>query len=315
MNDLDHRAPALSVILATTGGFPSIRTTFRHLQQQTVADRLEVIVLTPKVDKFDLSPAEIARFQNFRLVKLDRVTPLASANAIGVRHASAPVVVLAEDHSFPERDWAEALLARHQEDWAAVGPIVKNGNPETAVSWADYLLNYGPWHEGQPGGPAQMLPGHNCSYKRAVLLRHDENLAGLLRAESVLHQMLIENGERLFLESGAVISHLNFTGFGIFLWVQFQNGRQYAACRRARWPWWKRTLYFAAAPLIPVLRFVRLWRIDIRFPRRPSRLRIFVALAAGLVADGAGQAAGYLCGRGSSAAVLIQYEYNRQEYL
>jgi hypothetical protein len=314
MTDIDLRAPALSVILATAGGFPSIRTTFRHLQQQTVADRLEVIVLTPKVDNFDLSSVETACFHNFRLLKLDCVMPLASANAIGVRHASAPVVVLAEDHAFPEKGWAEALLARHQENWAVVGPIVKNGNPKTAISWAEYLLGYGSWHEGQPAGPAQMLPGHNSSYKRAVLLLNGENLADLLRAESVFHQMLIENGERLFLENRAVISHLNFTRPGHLLCVQFQNGRQYAACRRARWRWWKSALYFAAAPLIPVVRFVKLWRCGIRFPRHPSRLRIFLALAAGLVADGAGQAAGYLCGRGSSAALLMQYEYNRQEY-
>src|SRR5437660_1308297 len=32
MTDVDLRVPALSVILATAGGFPSIRTTFRHLQ-------------------------------------------------------------------------------------------------------------------------------------------------------------------------------------------------------------------------------------------------------------------------------------------
>src|SRR2546423_305522 len=69
MSDADLRAPALSVILPTDGGFPSIRITFQHLQQQTIADRLELIVLTPKIDNFDLNPAESARFHGVRLVK------------------------------------------------------------------------------------------------------------------------------------------------------------------------------------------------------------------------------------------------------
>ena len=42
-----------------------------------------------------------------------------------------------------------------------MGPIVRNANPRTAVSWADYLLGYGPFADGTPGGEVDALPGHN----------------------------------------------------------------------------------------------------------------------------------------------------------
>jgi hypothetical protein len=315
MNDLDHRAPALSVILATAGGFPSIRTTLRHLQQQTVADRLEVIILAPETNGFGLPPAGATSFHDLKLVRLGTVLPVALVNAEGVRHASAPLVVFAEDHAFPERDWAEALIARHAEDWAAVGPVVRNGNPGTATSWADFLLGYGPWREGREAGQVTMLAGHNCSYKREVLLGQGEKLRQFLTAESVLHEALVKNGQRLFLENRAVISHLSFARPGALLAVQYYHGRQYGACRSRDWPMWKRSIYFLAAPMIPFVRLARILARGINLPRRVSRLRFFAILLANLVSDAIGQAAGYLCGAGSSGEFLTCCEYNRHQFI
>ncbi len=62
-----------------------------------------------------------------------------------------------------------------------------------------------------------MLPGHKRSYKRAVLLQRGESLATDLVAESVLHELLRANGEQLFLGARAVIRHLNFAQFRVFL--------------------------------------------------------------------------------------------------
>ena len=307
--------PALSVILATTGRLESVRATVRHLQRQTVSDQIELIILTPEADNFGLRSDETGCFQNFQLIKLERAVPSAIANAKGVCHAHAAVVALAEDHSFPKSDWAEVLIARHKENWAAVGPVVKNGNPVTATSWADYLLAYGPWHKDQISGPVRMLPGHNSSYKRDVLLRYEDKLADLLQAESVLHQIMIEKGERLFLENRAVTSHLSFSRLRSLLPAQWWHARQYATTRSRSWSWWKRAIYFLGAPAIAVVRFVRVVRIDIPFPRRPVYWQILLVLCADLFADAAGQAAGYLFGAGAAGEFLVKYEYNRSRYI
>src|SRR5437588_133855 len=82
---------------------------------------------------------------------------------------------------------AQALLAAHRGPWAAVGPVVRNANPSTSVSWADFLIGYGPWCDPAPAGDLDHLPGHNSSYKRAILLDYGSELEGLLEAESVLH--------------------------------------------------------------------------------------------------------------------------------
>jgi hypothetical protein len=80
------------------------------------------------------------------------------------------------------------LLAGHAEGtWAAVGPVVCNANPATAVSWANMLLEYAPWTESAERGPVAHLPGHNSSYRRDLLLAYSENLELLMESESILH--------------------------------------------------------------------------------------------------------------------------------
>lgn len=98
----DSGSPALSVILASGGRYGDIAATFRHLQGQTVAERLEVIILTPETNDFGLPPGAEANFQNFRLVRLGHDQSVGLSNAEGVRLAAAPLVVFTEDHVFAE---------------------------------------------------------------------------------------------------------------------------------------------------------------------------------------------------------------------
>ena len=48
-----------------------------------------------------------------------------------------------EDHSYPEPEWAEALLRAHAGPWTVVGPAVANANPDYTASWVNYVLSYG----------------------------------------------------------------------------------------------------------------------------------------------------------------------------
>ncbi len=127
--------PALSVVLATPGDYEMIRRTIGFLRSQTVVDRLELVVVVPLTISLDQD--ELEQFSSVEVVCLDSFESCGSANAAGVRAAHAPVVVLAEDHAFPDPDWAEVLIEAHGQGWAAVGPAVRNGNPRTRISRAD----------------------------------------------------------------------------------------------------------------------------------------------------------------------------------
>jgi hypothetical protein len=79
------------------------------------------------------------------------------------------------------------------------------------VSWADLFIGYSPWLAPAPSREAEFLPGHNTSYKRAVLLEYGDQLDSMMQAETVLHWVLRSKGHRLFLESTANVAHVNFS--------------------------------------------------------------------------------------------------------
>jgi hypothetical protein len=308
--------PAISVVLPTTSDFGSIAATVRYLRRQSVADRLELVVVAMARPDFLPDISACRGLWGVQLVHTERHSH-GHACAAGVRAARASVVAFAEDHCFPEPGWAEALLGAYTDvDVAAVGPIFRNANPGTLVSWCDFIIGYGPWIDPEAAGDPPFLAGHNSSYRREVLLALGERLAAALESETVLHLELRSQGRRLVVEPRARAAHTNFGRYDVWLPVQYHCGRVFAAERARRWGWPRRLFYAAASPLIPCVRLVRALRQLRRSPeRRPAALRLAPLLAVGLGADGAGQLIGYLAGSGASPRYLTGFEFRRMDFV
>ena len=189
-----------------------------------------------------------------------------------------------------------------------VGPAVHNANPATLVSRADCLIGYGPWLEPIKPCEPEHLPGHNSAYKRDILLGYGDRLEQMLEAESVLHWDLRNKGHRLYLDPSARLAHTNFARLGIWTKVQFHAGRVFAGTRARDWPIWKRLIYFAASPLIPLVRLKRIWSQSRRLlGEQRVGPALLVVLTWGLVLDGIGQMIGYVAGAGRSKAIAHEF--------
>ena len=313
---MEQTRPALSVILPTSDGLRNISRTLRALRAQTARHRIELVIVAPS--------ASIARdpilTDGFADVKFIGIGPMKSSNGArhaGIAAATAPIVALAEDHSFPEPGWAEALLAAHEEGtWAVVGPVVCNANPTTAVSWSNFLLEYGPWMESTVRGPVEHLPGHNSSYRRDLLLSYGDDLERLMEAESVLQWDLARKGHRLLIEPDARTHHLNFSKLSSSLGLRFNGGRLFGAMRAAGWSPAKRMVYALGAPLIPLVRLRRsLTLMRQSVARRHLFPRVLPPLLLGLTLDALGELVGYVSGAGSSSNVLCGIEFDRYRFL
>jgi len=313
----DPAAPELSVILVTPDNYESIRRAVRYVGAQSARARIEIVIVAPSAETLGEDPNDLSTFGQHRIVEVGSVETVARANAAGVRAASAPLIAFVEEHSFPQPGWAEALIEAQKHPWAAVGPMVLNANPWSAVSWADYLTAYGKWAGPEAGGEIDFLPGHNSSYKRDILLAYGDRLESMLEAESVLHWDLRANGHRLYLEPAAKVSHVNFSRLATWIRVQHCNGLVFAAARARSWPLLRRLLYAGGSPLIP---FVRLWRIlsGLRSAGLPRLvlLRTLPALVLGLTLDAAGQMLGYAFGAGEAASnKLGAFEFHRFDHI
>jgi hypothetical protein len=306
----------MSVVVITPDTYETVRKTIRHLRAQKVREILEIVLVAPSADKLALDEKELLDFHQFRVVEIGHMLSTARARAEGVRNASAPIVAFVEDHAFPAKGWAEALINAHQNDWAAVGPVMANANPGSLTSWVNLAVEYSQWLEPLAGGEAKHLPGHNGSYKRERLLEYGDKLEEMLDAESILHWDLRAKGHRLYLEPRARTFHQNFSMLLPSIILRFHGGRLFAAARARRWPLWHRLIFTCGAPLIPLVRFIRIVG-DLRRKGRPRHLlpRIMPSLFAALVFDGLGEMVGYSLGPGRSMAKLSDMEFHRQRYL
>src|SRR5690242_6966485 len=160
----------MSVIITTPDSYDTIRPLVGALHSQTARDSLELVIVAPSAAAIRGGIADLQDFRSWRIVELGVLRTVAQAKAAGIRCATAPVVVLTEDHCFPDPHWAHALIDAHRGEWAAIGPAMENANPQSLISWADFILGYGPWFSPPGAGEVDLLPGHNSSYKRDILL-------------------------------------------------------------------------------------------------------------------------------------------------
>ncbi len=314
LQDQHLAKPALAAIVVVPDKYDTVRCTMNYLQAQTIAEQIEVVFVAPSHQQIELDESALSCFHSWQVVEVGAVTSKARGYATGIRHSHAPVAALTEDHSFPDANWAEVLIAAHQNPWAAVGPSMRNSNPETILSCADFYQAYGEWAQPILSGSVRHLPGHNSSYKRDILLSYGNQLESLMQAESILHRYMKEDGYELLLESKTCTSHLNFGTWSSWLPKRYYTGRQVTSTWSKTWSWPRRLLFTIGSPLIP---WIRLWRIQ-RNVRRGQPTSFFLLLMPilimGLLIEGIGYMMGFAAGPGDSIEKVEKYEYHRGKH-
>jgi hypothetical protein len=306
----------LSVIVVAPYGFEPMRRLIRYLAEQTIRDRIEVVIVGQSRIDLRVDEEALVGFGGHQVVEVGPISALNFPRRAGILAARAPIVALTEDHCFPARDWAEALVKAHRGPWAAVGPAVGLANPQRYRAWTNYVLQYGPWAQPTTGGEMTDLPGHNSSYKHALLIDYGDRLADLLVADTMLHWDLRERGHRLFLDSAARVHHVYMTLLSPFVRENYYIGRQFAAARRRRWSIVTRLAFIAGTPGIPVVRLIRILRRMHEFGWLRALLPgILPSLFLALGASAAGEFMGYAFGMGDAAMKTVDLDISRDRFV
>lgn len=308
--------PKLSIILLTPDSYETIRKVIGCYRAQSVVSEVELVIAAPKGSNVIPPEDDMRPFHSYRVLEVESNRNTSVLKAAAIAAASADVIVFGEDHSYPLENWAETLLERHRGPWVAVGPRIQIPNSKRAISWTQAYMEYGPWISDENGGPSDYIAGHNSSFKRQALLDYGGKLADMLQSEYILFQDLRRKGNQLYFEPKAVTRHLNFEKIPPCLRVSFFAGRQFAAWRTHNWSWSSRLTYILGAPLIPVIRLVRIIQMMKR-NGKPARisLPLLGLLLINLCADGLGQLLGYSFGLGNATADLYPFEFHRSRHL
>jgi len=315
-NILHREPPALSAIIVIPGEFDSTRRLVRYLQQQTICDQLELVMVLPKKSTMTLGPELLAAFWGYQVIETGPFQTINQARAVGIRQAKAPVVVLTEDHCFPIPGWAEALVNAHRQPWAAVGPSFGLMNQHSYPVWAMFFLQYGRWIKPTPSGVMSDIAGHNSSYKKEILLSYGAELEKILEFEYALHQDLQRRGYQLYLESAAETFHVFIADRRTSLEANYVVGRLLAGTRANYLPKWKALLYCLTTPLLPPLRTYRVVKRIYSLGWQNKLLPgILPWLILYLLVTTWGEFNGYLFGIGYAQQKTLEFEARRQNFV
>jgi hypothetical protein len=306
-------APLVSVLLPARS-FDQIAQAVDAWRAQTIRERVELVVVIADGATIDPTHPKFEGFAGVRIVATQSLAPSNEALACGIRAASSALVYLGETHAFPEPDVAEVLAARHRQGWTAVVPAVVNANPGV-LSSAGFLCDYGRWAGPEPR-ELERVPSHNVALDREILLAQDERIAALLELGASLAAELRRAGGRVRFEPEARVRHFNVAQPGGFVAERLLIGRVVAVGRSASWSLSRRVAYAAAAPLVPSVLLLRIWRDPpLRHQLRRLPFAAWLALGAAVVLAAAGEAVGYLAGPGRAHERRLRYELDRLHYV
>jgi hypothetical protein len=296
-----------------------LRRTIALWAAQKIHNRIEAVLVRPvALSEEPIETDDFNTFHSLRIVDVPELDSVGTGFAAGVQRAQAPIVMLAEDHAFPEPGLAEAILSAYDDpDVVAVGPVMFNANPKTRASEAAFVLAFSAAAYAPVTREARMLGGHNASYRRKFLMSLGDELRELYMSERVLQFEIEARGLKMLLLAHPRIGHFNFSRWRSTIVHAFQGGRLFGGQRCRNWRFGRRAVYVAGAPLVP---FIRLRRImsDLRespdeYARLvPSRLPIFSSV---LALHALGEAVGYAFGVGNAIEGYAPFELYRRDQL
>lgn len=303
----------LSAVVVARDGFAPIARTVAALRAQTIADRIELLVVAGPGAMADAGPEDLAGFARVEVIDVPPIADVDRASAAGLLRAGTPVVANLEDHVFPEPEWAEEVLRGHAEGWAAMGGGMVNANPRTLLSWANVLISH--MDEIVPvAGEATRLSSHNAIYATAAVQAYGERLPDLLGRAGGLMRELRSSGRRLGVHPPARFAHLQISRAAPLWRYRAQTGRNFAAARARHegWSTRRRLLHVLAAPAVPALQTARIAGRVRALRLSPRVLPVVFAL---LVMTAWGEALGYARGAGRSLEELAELEVRRDRFM
>jgi hypothetical protein len=300
--------PALSVVCLAGPDRRRTRRMVDALAAQTALGSIELVLVDAG------SPADLPGAPEglgVTVVPLPEGATLGGARAAGLRVARGYVAVaFILDHCYPGPQWAEALLEAYRGPWAAVGFAFACDAPATYGARAAKIADHGPFLEGTRGGRAESLSFTEVSYRRGFLDGLGD-LSRVLDCEFFAEERIRDERLEIWVEPEAVVVHENLSTVLLnarasYNWSRLVGGRQF---RGARLGMARRLLYALLSPLaVPVLRTVRLVRDTRDTVARRELATALPAIIVKNIAEGLGQAHGYLFGEGAAAQRVVVNE-------
>ncbi len=286
---------ALTAVVLMPRRFEELTASLFHLQRQTIARSIEVALVHTAAGRDSIDLTRFDGFGRLTLVEVNAIPTVSDGFVAGAKVASAPIVALVEDHVFLESCWAERVCEAHTAPCAAVAPRMRNGNPGTVTSWANFLACFDEAFAINTPGHPESGPGHNTSYKRSVLEQYASELRTLYQSERTFHYRLRRDGHAIVSEPRAELAHVNISIPREAFAHALLGGVMFGQYRGREMGVLEKLLRSILAPLVPPLRLWRTFRVleAGHALNGEAPLLVFAMLPLLLLAHAAGEVGGY----------------------
>ncbi|MGH9935060.1 MAG: hypothetical protein ACREAM_02370 [Blastocatellia bacterium] len=216
--------------------------------------------------------------------------------AVGLQLARGRIIAMTEDHAVPAADWVKEIRAAHARPYGVIGGAIENA-VDHSLNWALYYCDFGRYGRPLPAGEAEYVSDVNVSYKREALNSVREVWSESYH-ETTVHWALRSRGEVLYLDPRLVV----YQRRPAITWRQayrerIEWGRVFAETRVAAVSFWRRLVYAAGAPALPVLLSLRVWKRMRHQRRSPGQIIQTLPVASMLLTGWAlGELIGYVAG-------------------
>jgi hypothetical protein len=291
-------APRLSVIVFSTTPLHEAPACLATLTAQQRGKEPEIIVVyssdteVPERVRASLPGTDFLRLQSGASV------PRLLGEAL--RRTAGEIVAITEATCEVDKGWVSAIEKAHEAPDPVIGGVVEPDGLRTALDWAAFFAEYGHFMLPLAEGVADQVPGINLSIKRRALGRGCEFVEGEFWKAYWCRRLQVE-GTSLWLRPSLVVYYRKSFELRPFLVRRFHHGRCFAGMRVGGLTRWRRALYVAGAPLLPVLFCARILKGVA--PKGRYRYRLIRAcphIVLATVSWAVGELCGYMLGPGTS---------------
>lgn len=257
------KKPVVSVIIPSYNSEKLISRCLTSLVNQRTKIPYEIIVVdsskdnTPKIIKND--------FPSVKLIRLKQQTYPGAGRNIGVENAKGKIIAFIDSDCIAHPNWINDALNSIDKGYNIVGGSVKNANPQSMVSIADFILTFNEFLAGMPKREVKFMPTCNFFCRKEVFGEIGGFPPDLLAGEDTLFNYKATKEYKLLFNPEIKIAHHNREKFSKFMKHHYNFGRHSAMLRK------KIKLpghIFARYPLLAFgIPFVRLLRISLRMVR------------------------------------------------
>lgn len=290
--------------LASTEDGSRILETLESLRKQEGEHTYEVIIGDRRND--GISRKIEKNYPEAKLIACPPRASLPELRTAALEGAIGRYIIVTEDHCVPSGNWLDSMaqaFRRAPAGTAAVGGCIENGVQDTALDWATFLCEYSHFLAPVTEGASTVLPGMNVAYDRSIFQNLDRSQLTGGFWESTVHPWLLKSGKTLYSTSSIKLFHCKRFSFSLFARQRYLYSRYYAGLRFGRGQLTQRMIAFAAAPILPVLLFCRVFN-QVRAKKRlcPELISAFPMLAVFVIIWAWGEMVGYALGAGDALA-------------